>query len=372
MIDFSTFLNEKELKLIRKEAIKNENQLQFSDEVLELIFNRAWLRVAIPNYKNGKPLDAYSIALLFEALAYADGSLGWAINLGAGANMFLGYLPAKTTTELSANKKLWFAGSGACTGKAVKTKGGYILSGHWKYASGSLYASHFTANAYLYDANEKPILDTENQPVFRSFLFPSNQVTIIDTWHTLGLKASCSNDFKVTDCFVPEEQVFDLTKESSFSEFALYRYPFDAFATSNITVMTTGIAQHFIEIFKQDIFNKKPLYSDNRVGEVKHLQKLFEKLTTDFYNKRAVFLEDLKKLWDTIESKPKDQTILESKLQDSAREAADASYVLVTGLYRFCGMNAIYTNNELNKVVRDFLVATQHYAISPLQGLSTK
>lgn len=370
MQEFSEYFLEEELVFIREQAIENEGSNRFSVETLNLIHTKEWLRVAMPDYKGNKPLDAYTIALLFEALAYADGSLGWAINLGAGANMFLGYLSKSTSEELSKNKQLWFAGSGAITGKAFKTEGGFKLFGHWSYASGSLYASHFTANAYLYDENGDAIIDEKNEPVFRSFLFPANQVEVLDTWHTIGLRASCSNDYKTTDCFVPTEHSFDLTKGSTFIEHALYRYPFDAFATSNIAVMCTGITQHFIEVFERDIATKKPLYAKKSLGDIPEVRQKLHSLTEAFYKDRNSFLKDIKLLWQAVVEDSSAIEKLESNLQSSARKAADTSYELVMGMYRYCGMNTVYSQNELSKVVRDFLVATQHFAISPLQSLS--
>src|SRR5699024_7385086 len=197
MLEFSDYYSDKELKFIRLQT--KESKIRFSKDLLQLIHKKQWLRIAIPHYRNGNPMSALEIALLFEALAYADGSLGWAINLGAGANMFLGYLAKDVSKELSQNKKLWFAGSGAITGKAIEVEEGYKLSGHWSYASGSLYATHFTANAYLYDESKKPIIDENGKHVFRSFLFPAEKVEILDTWHTMGLRASCSNDYKTTN-----------------------------------------------------------------------------------------------------------------------------------------------------------------------------
>lgn len=369
MQEFSKYFSEKELTFLREQAIKNENSNRFSKAIIDLIHSKEWLRVAMPNYKETGPLNTYKIALLFEALAYADGSLGWAINLGAGANMFLGYLSKNTANELYENKKLWFAGSGAITGDAVETDGGYVLTGHWKYASGSLYATHFTANAYLYDKEKNPILDPNGQAVYRSFLFPAKEVEILNTWHTMGLRTSCSNDYKTNNCFVPKEHSFDLTEKSTFSEHALYRYPFNAFATSNIAVMCTGLAQHFIEVFKRDIATKKPLYANSKLGEIPEIRKLFETLTNTFYKAREIFLADMKTLWQAVADGKVDLKNLENKLQQSARKAADTAYELIMRMYRYCGMNTVYYKNELSKIVRDFLVATQHFAISPLQNI---
>lgn len=363
MLEFSDYYSDKELKFIRLQT--KESKIRFSKGLLQLIHKKQWLRIAIPHYRNGNPMSALEIALLFEALAYADGSLGWAINLGAGANMFLGYLNQDTSKRLANIPNLWLAGSGAPTGTAIETENGYIVSGYWKYASGSLYATHFTANAYLYNKNKQPILNCEKNPIYRSFLFPAKEVEILNTWNTLGLRASCSNDYKLQAVFVPSEYGFDLTKNSFYNELSLYRYPFDAFAVSNIAVMCTGITQHFIELFEQDILTKKSLYDTQQLKENSKVKNLFNTLSYDFYKSRSLFLADLKKLEYAVEHDKANIKEKEARLQLSAKCSVDAAYRLVMELYRFCGMNTVFVQNELNKVVQDFLVATQHYSIRP-------
>src|SRR5690625_6470311 len=108
MQEFSAYFTEEELLFIRNQATINESSNRFSNAVLELIHNKEWLRVGMPDYTKNGPMNAYNIALLLEALAYADGSLGWAIYLGEGANIFFGYLVYVVFKKLSVNKKYWY------------------------------------------------------------------------------------------------------------------------------------------------------------------------------------------------------------------------------------------------------------------------
>ena len=38
----------------------------------------------------------------------------------------------------------------------------------------------------------------------RTLLFPAEQATLIDTWHTIGLRGTASDSYSVNDLFVPE------------------------------------------------------------------------------------------------------------------------------------------------------------------------
>src|SRR5919202_1606874 len=45
---------------------------------------------------------------------------------------------------------------------------------------------------------------TRGNPVQRFMFLPANQATILDTWHTLGMRGTGSDDVVVSDLFIPE------------------------------------------------------------------------------------------------------------------------------------------------------------------------
>jgi 3-hydroxy-9,10-secoandrosta-1,3,5(10)-triene-9,17-dione monooxygenase len=83
-------------------------------------------------------------------------------------------------------------------GNAKKVDGGYELSGHWRWASGCAHASWMILNGKIEG-------DTSSKEI--SFVVPINDVRIVDTWHTFGLKGTGSNDVLVEKAFVPEHRI---------------------------------------------------------------------------------------------------------------------------------------------------------------------
>ncbi len=77
-------------------------------------------------------------------------------------------------------------------GKVRETKGGYIVSGRWPFVSGVNLADWVMFTG-----------DAEGKAEDRHFLIPREKIEIIDTWHTIGLKGSASNDVALNDVFVP-------------------------------------------------------------------------------------------------------------------------------------------------------------------------
>ena len=81
-------------------------------------------------------------------------------------------------------------------GKARRVDGGYRLSGRWPFLSGVNVCDWALFTAFTDGPNG------ERQD--RHFLLPRSDFEILDTWRSVGLRGTCSNDAEVRDAFVPE------------------------------------------------------------------------------------------------------------------------------------------------------------------------
>lgn len=355
------------IKIIRDHAGTAERTGRLSAEVLSLIYRENWLGLLIPRSYGGLEWPLPRVVAFFEALGWADGNVGWCVNLGAGANMFAGYLDADAATAIFTGPEIWCAGSGAVSGKAASAPGGYVVSGHWKYASGAAHATHFTANCLISDERRQPLSPSEGLPV-RSIIVPRQQVTVFDTWKVSGLKATSSQDFGMDQVFIPEAHVFSLTRPSDFASGPLYRFPFDALAVVNMACMATGITLNFIDLFKSLIGRKKPLHTEALLEAQPLVRQRFESVTEEFYAARREMYEALAVAWESsVDGKP--PTELEQRpLTCAARHAAAAGRNVFHALFQYCGMDILYTDSALNKTWRDMATASQHYLLGPLYG----
>lgn len=354
------FLSTAELALIRQESLAAESRGALTDPVLELIYARGWLRVLEPAACNGLEWELPRVVRLFEALAYADGNVGWCVNLGAGANLFAGYLATPTAKALFSDARTWCAGSGAVSGKAGKAQGGFWLSGEWKYASGAAHATHFTCNAFLLDEDHRPIT-AGGKPVFRSFIVPAAKVQVHDSWHVTGLKATSSHDFRIDKVFVPDAETFSLCEPSPFAAAPLFRFPFEVMAVVNMAVLPIGMALHLMELFKQLMATKKPLNADALLGSNEGVQAIFRGCKEQLETARKQMYQRLDSVWDghaqggVIAAEDLDD------LREKALAAVGAARWIVHRLLPLCGMNAVFETSAINKVWRDISVGGQHY-----------
>ncbi|HTL80880.1 MAG TPA: acyl-CoA dehydrogenase family protein, partial [Bacteroidia bacterium] len=188
-------------------------------DVIEKIIQHKLFKCFLPADVGGLDMNILEMLRVIEDCSYVNGSLGWLIQIGNGGNYFAEYFDEKTYRKLFSPKDAVIAGSGAPSGKVIATNGGFKLSGEWRYASGSDYATIFTTS----------FIDTDGTTV-RSCALMRDQVEIINDWKTSGLKNSSTNSFRVKDAFVPQEQIFVLTERKQTLPSDAFRFPFLSFA----------------------------------------------------------------------------------------------------------------------------------------------
>src|SRR5688500_8592054 len=130
----SQLLSKKQIDIIRFDSLKAEQQGALTTEQLQLMYDENWFGIMVPAYVGGLERSLPDLMRLLEAAAWADGSFGWVLNLGSGANMFAAYLRTDIAKQVFTRSDIFIAGSGALTGKAEKVDGGYKISGTWRYA----------------------------------------------------------------------------------------------------------------------------------------------------------------------------------------------------------------------------------------------
>lgn len=365
MKDPNNLLTEADILIIRNHAFEAERQRMLVPELLNLIYKNNWFNIMVPKSLGGLEWEFPKIVRMLESLSWADANLGWCVNLGAGANMFSGYLEKNAAQQIFNSEKTCCAGSGAISGTATKVAGGYKVSGTWKYASGSAHATHFTANCFILDENNNKQFENEKL-VFKSFIFPKENVEVKDSWHVIGLKATSSNEFEVNNLFVPENCCFSLIEPSEYAASPLFQFPFELLAVVNMAIAPIGMSQHFIKLFEELMGDKIPLHSVSFLKENDKLQLKFKETTRAFYQLRTEMYEQLEIVWEFYKNNQEPDAVLISGLKSIARKAALQGKQTVLDLFPYCGMSIVYESSPINKVWRDISVACQHYLLSPL------
>lgn len=163
----------------------------------------------------------------------------WCASLSAYSARFASHLPAE------GHHALWGAGPDVVVatalipaGKAVRTGGGWQLSGSWHYVSGVDFADWTLVCA--------AVPGPEGPPELRFFALPSSAYSVQETWDSVGMRATGSHTLVADGVLVPEHLSFArtemLTGRNRDSDVPSHNVPFQAVGGLTFVAPVAGAA----------------------------------------------------------------------------------------------------------------------------------
>ncbi len=339
-------------------AASSEELGTLHPDVLEIAYQENWFKLYVPVAYGGPGKKLPEILRIEEALAYIDGSTAWTVTLCSGAAWFAGFLDPALVTEIFVEREVCFAGSGSVGGTAQQVGEGYLINGHWKYASGALHATIFTANCILQNAQGKDFLDDEGKPVVKSFILKKDEVNILPGWSYFGLVATGSHAFEVENLLVPQNRSFEINSTPKVADEG-FDYPFLQLAETTLAVNSLGMGQRFLDLVHSAFYSRSGLrrYNENQTA---FFESEFLKCKSGLITAKDNFYRAFDNSWQQLlenGSINDDQLRLVSK---ASRELAHQSRISVDTMYPYAGLEAAKKETELNRVWRDIHTASQH------------
>jgi indole-3-acetate monooxygenase len=354
---------------LRAHASEADRLTQLPEAVVHELRTLGLFKLWVPQRYAGAELTLPETLRIYEAAGRVDGSIGWAVMIGAGGGLFAAWLDPVIACALYESHAAVIAGSGAPTGRAEHIDGGYRVTGRWRYASGAHYATTFTANCVL-TRDDQPIIGVQGKPLIRAMAFQPDQVTIHQTWNTSGMRGTGSHDFSVADAVVPEQYTFSLYTDAVREAGPLYRLPFEVLTELPIAALSLGIARHALDTFKE-------------LAEIKHCPDGHTLVVAHPVTQASIARSDASwrehhdeiqalatRTWQVaLEDRALTATQLAEINRSCVRCLADLRYA-VFELTHLAGMNAVMQDNEFARAWRDLQTLAAHAAVSPLKFLS--
>lgn len=157
----------------------------------------------------GLETDVRTLSEVTKALSHYCPSTSWVVNNINGSNLLATKFPPAAQDEVFGdNPGAKLASVFAAAGTAVRTDGGYLLTGNWPYATGILHDDWAILVAKELNSGGEPIGGL-------SLLLPVADLTIQDTWHTVGMRATGSHTVAVNEVFVPAHRVISGERQRS-------------------------------------------------------------------------------------------------------------------------------------------------------------
>lgn len=350
---------------IRGQSLEMERTGEVTSQILDFIHDKGLFKLFVPRELNGNMTPLPEALRIFEEAAWVDGSVGWLVNIGSGGGFFSSAMSPSVAEKVFARKEAVIAGSGFPSGVAKPVEGGFLVSGQWKYCSGSTHATVFTANAVIQKDPPSP------DPSIRSFILLPEQVRILKDWNAFGLKATASHSIGVEEVFVPEEMTFDLINNPHHFKDPIFSYPFAPFAQASFTVTAIGIGRHFLEEAKKLLEQNRDAWSASSTDRVPFVTGKIQEMEQCFTQKVGEFYQVVDLSWN----RHLNQQILTEKDQQQiglkCKETAQTALHCAGSVFPYLGIQAVIEETPVNRTWRDLQTACQHTLLIPFHEVET-
>jgi len=262
--------------------------------------------MAMPRVWGGPELDPSTQFRVIEALAMAEGSVGWCAMIGCDGGYVTAFLDQDVARTMYPDPMVATGAAATTTGRALRVPGGYRVSGRFPFVSGCHHCEWVWLGCIVVE-NDVPCVDGNGVPETRQCLLRLSQCEILDTWHTTGLRGTGSNDVVVNDEFVEEERSFsfqdpELIKRSG----PLYAFPFMFMAKGSAPAL--GIARHAIDVVIESAAGKparrytvgERIEAPKVLRDDVYVQEAVGRAETLLAAARAYFFDVMGDLWATL------------------------------------------------------------------------
>jgi indole-3-acetate monooxygenase len=188
---------------LEEAAAENEALGRLNDSTIKLLRDAGFFDLYAPAEFGGLDLGPYSALRIVEQIFWADGAAGWIAMAQNVQLKMLAMMPYDSVKKMYAKGTPGLGGQGAPSGTAVAVEGGYKISGSWSYGSNVLHADYVSGTCIILEGGV-PAKDKFGMPRTVRWMAPFDEVDIKGNWDVLGLKATGSVDYGVTDLFIPE------------------------------------------------------------------------------------------------------------------------------------------------------------------------
>ena len=235
--------------MIRERAREAEQRRCVHPETIREIERAGLLQMLVPKKYGGMGLGLRALCEVARVLAHGDSSTAWTVGFMIEHNWMACTLDLRVQEQLYADRPfIRMAAPLIPDGKAERVKGGFRVSGKWRYASAVGNSDWVFVSSFVKEGGED---------IVTCFLIPLSDVTVHDEWFMSGMAATSSTNVSGKDVFVPEERslIMDLfhtrNHPGAGHKESLYRYPILQSLFSMIAGMMVGSAEAVVELGRE-------------------------------------------------------------------------------------------------------------------------
>jgi 3-hydroxy-9,10-secoandrosta-1,3,5(10)-triene-9,17-dione monooxygenase len=337
-----------------------ESLRRIPSETIAELRSSGVMKALQPQRYGGYELDLISFYRAARRIGEVCPSTAWVFAVVGVHPWQLALFPDAAQAEVwGEDETAMVASTYAPVGQVRKVEGGFEVSGRWPYSSGSDHCEWVFLGGVEASDPEAPDM--------RTFLLPRRDYEVIDTWHSVGLRGTGTNDILVEGVFVPEHRTLSFADTSrcdcpgnAVNKAAIYRLPFASVFATTIASASLGAACGALAAYQEVLKERFKIAYGEAAREDPHQQV---KLAQAHSMVDAAWLQLERNIADVADAASRGEA---PGLLERARLRHDQAYGVSRAIeaadlcFEASGGSVLRTGHPLQRFWRDVHAARQH------------
>jgi 3-hydroxy-9,10-secoandrosta-1,3,5(10)-triene-9,17-dione monooxygenase len=348
---------------IAARAVAADRARRLPEETITELVGAGVFRMLQPKRYGGAEAHPVRFFEVVRAVSGACGSTGWVMSVLGVHPWQLGLFDERAQDEVwGEDPEVLVASAYAPVGRLLPDGDGFRLSGRWSFSSGCDHAGWVLLGAL------GPAIPG-SRPDFLTVLVPREDFRVEDTWDTVGLRGTGSNDVVVDDAAVPSYRVFRNAEHARLTgpgqrvnTGPLHRIPFGAVFTSAITSPIVGTVAGCLDDYVATMRDRtRGSLGGGRFAEDQFAQVALARAASEV---DAAMLQLDRNLSDLMTAAGAGEIPMELRLRtrrDQVR-ATERTLEAVDLLFKTAGGQSLRRGNAIERAWRDAHAGSVHVA----------
>lgn len=337
--------------VIREHASEAEDGRRLSAPAMQALRGAGLFRMLLPRSLGGLELDMVTFARAVEEVARHDSAAGWMLQAANVSDWFGARFPDAGAEEMfGEDPDVLTAAAFHPPLAGVAVLGGHRLTGRRPLAS------------TIHDARWLFVTAVAGEEAFAAVV-RAEEAGVIDTWRSLGMRGTDSNDVVLEDVFVPARRTFPLTPDFTPGVHyggPLYRMSAVSVLTSVLAPIALAIAREAIDALEALAPAKTALGTTRALRDRSVAHVGLGRAEGLVRAARSLFYSNLQESWAVVEGGG--SPTLERRAGDllAGVHAVQSAVTAVDLVYGLAGSSAVYEQSPIERHFRDIQTIRHH------------
>jgi 3-hydroxy-9,10-secoandrosta-1,3,5(10)-triene-9,17-dione monooxygenase len=357
------------LPALRARTLETATLGQLPHATVAAMQEAGFFRIMQPARYGGFELDPEVFFRVQMILAEGCMSTAWVLGVVAIHNWQLGLFDDRAQQDVwGEDDATLISSSYMPVGKVEHADGGYKLSGHWSFSSGSKHCKWVFLGAMV------PPKSAGEAPDYRTFLVPAADYDIVDNWNVSGLEGTGSHDIVVQGAFVPEYRThrsihgFECNSPgNAVNTHYIFRLPFGQIFVRAVSSASIGCLKGVIDNYIAVNKDRVGLNDGNKIATDPDARMALAEAVCTVDECQTIMLRNFEVLVAAAKSG------ISLSLDERIKMRFDAALVsrkctdAINQMFIACGAQGIFRDHPLNRAWLDINAGRTHVANNPFK-----